>query len=146
MMRKFDTPYVADWFAISLRWIVLVGLVVSLGLSSQLDVKKSWPLVILIFWNLLMTALAGLNVRMTFHRRISLFVDLVLAGAFYYLQGGVQGPAFWAGLLPILTGSIYFELWGAFIAAVLFSAFVVYMGTRVEGQLRSAAIIAALLS
>ena len=26
-MRRFDTPYIADWFAISLRWMVLIGLV-----------------------------------------------------------------------------------------------------------------------
>ena len=26
MLRKYETPYMADWFAISLRWIMLVGL------------------------------------------------------------------------------------------------------------------------
>ncbi len=143
MMRRFDTPYMADWFAISLRWIMLVGLIVSLSLGGQLDITNSWPLGLMIAWNLLMTALAGLNVRMTFHRRISLFVDLVLAGAFYWVQGGIHGPAFWAGLLPILTGSIYFELWGAFIAAVLFGGFVFYASTLEEGQTNIGILIAA---
>jgi signal transduction histidine kinase len=146
MMRKFDTPYMADWFAISLRWIMLVGLIVSLSLGGRLDFSNSWPLGLLIAWNLLMTALAGLNVRMTFHRRISLFMDLLLAGAFYWVQGGIHGPAFWAGLLPILTGSIYFELWGAFIAAVLFAGFVFYTGTLEAGQTSLAATIAAAMS
>ena len=43
-MRKFETPYMADWFAISLRWIMLVGLIISLGLGQQLGVATSWPL------------------------------------------------------------------------------------------------------
>jgi signal transduction histidine kinase len=34
----------------------------------------------------------------------------------------MNGPVIWAGLLPILTGAIYFEWWGALLAAVLFSA------------------------
>lgn len=136
----------ADWFAISLRWIMLVGLVVSLGLDGKLDVYTSWPLGLMIVWNLLMTALAGLNVRMTFHRRISLLMDLLLAGAFYWVQGGIRGPAFWVGFLPILTGSIYFEIWGAFIAAVLFGGFVLYIGIRLEDEMPFAASIAAAMA
>jgi hypothetical protein len=110
MLRKYDAPYMADWFAISLRWITLVGLIVSLGLAGKLGLFISWPLGLLIVWNLAMTAMAGMNARIAYHRFISTLVDLVLAGAFYWVQGGLRGPAVWAGLLPILTGSIYFEL------------------------------------
>jgi signal transduction histidine kinase len=83
---------------------------------------------------------------MTYHRRISMMVDLLLAGAFYWFQGGIRGPAFWAGILPILTGSIYFEIWGAFVAAVLFSGFVVYTAIQAEAQLSFAVTISAFLS
>ena len=134
MLRRYDTPYMADWFAISLRWIFLVGLVVSLGLGGKLEISISWPLGILIFWNLAMTTMAGLNVRMTYHRPISILADLVLAGAFYWMQGGLHGPAFWTGLLPVLTGSIYFELLGALIPALLFSGFMMYMSMQVKGD------------
>ena len=48
MLRKYDTPYMADWFAISLRWIMLVGLIVSLGLGDKLELSISWPLGLLI--------------------------------------------------------------------------------------------------
>ncbi len=144
MMRKFDTPYMADWFAISLRWIMLVGLVVSLGLGGKLQASVSWPLGLMVAWNLAMTALASLNVRMTYHRRISIIVDLVLSGAFFWAQGGLHGPAFWVGLLPILTGSIYFELYGALITASLFSGLVIYTGVQ-EGDLSLAIPIAVTL-
>ena len=125
-MRKFETPYMADWFAISLRWIMLVGLIVSLGLGQKLEIILSWPLGFMIAWNLVMTMLASMNVRMTYHRRISFFVDLVLSGAFFLVQGGLQGPAFWTGLLPILTAAIYYEFFGALTAAALFAIPVLY--------------------
>jgi hypothetical protein len=25
MMQRFDAPYMADWFAITLRWVMLIG-------------------------------------------------------------------------------------------------------------------------
>lgn len=120
-MRTFDTPYIADWYAISLRWLTLLGMIVSLSMGGVLLEAPTWPLGVLILWNMAMTTFAGLNVRITYHRHISLAIDLLMAGAFFWLQGGLQGPVLWAGLLPILTGAIYFELLGALIVAVIFS-------------------------
>ena len=51
-MRTFDTPYVADWYAVSLRWLTLLGMVVSLALGNMLFNVSIWPLVGLILWNL----------------------------------------------------------------------------------------------
>lgn len=135
----------ADWFAISLRWIMLVGMIISLGLAQKIDVPSMWPLGIMIIWNLTMTALASLNVRITYHRRISILIDLVLAGAFFITQGGLRGPAFWVGLLPILTGSIYFELFGALINALLFSGLVFYTGTQAQGDLSLTLVVIGIL-
>ncbi len=132
MLRRFDSPYMADWFAISLRWIILVGLVVSLGLGSKLELSVSWPLGLWIAWNLAMTALAGLNVRITYHRPISILVDLILAGMFYWIQGGLHGPAAWVGILPVLTGSIYFEMTGAVITSLLFAGLTLYSGIKTD--------------
>ena len=128
-MRTFDTPYIADWYAVSLRWLTLLGMVVSLAMGGILFSVAVWPLTGLIFWNMTMTMFAGLNLRMPYHRQISIVIDLLMAGVIFWLQGGVYGPALWAGLLPILTGAIYFELWGALIIATLFSVLeVVSMG------------------
>ena len=133
-MRKFDTPYMADWFAISLRWIMLVGLIVSLGLGQKLEVGITWPLGLMIVWNLAMTAMASLNLRLKLHRRINIAVDLILVGAFFRFQGGLRGPAFWTGLLPILTASIYFEIFGALIVSLLFSSVILYVGFQSNGD------------
>ncbi|MDP2778464.1 MAG: histidine kinase [Anaerolineales bacterium] len=145
-MQKSDTPYLADWFAISLRWIVLVGLIVSLGLAQKIDVVSIWTLAIMLIWNLAMTVLAGLNVRITYLRHISLLVDLILAGAFFLVQGGLRGPAFWTGLLPILTGSIYFAFFGGLIAALLFSGLVFYTGIQVQEDLSLTLVVIGILA
>ncbi len=121
-MRTFETPYAADWFAISLRWAVLLGLIVSLALGGSLTVMRAWPLAIIVVWNLGMTILASLNKRLVYHRQINLAVDLICSGLFFWEQGALAGPASWAGLLAILTGAIYFEFMGAMVAAGLSSA------------------------
>ena len=120
-MRTFNTPYVADWYAVSLRWLTLLGMVVSLSMGGILFSGAVWPLGGLVFWNMTMTMFAGLSSRMKYHRQVSLALDLLITGVFFWWQGGMYGPALWAGLLPIMVGAIYFELWGALFAAGLFS-------------------------
>jgi signal transduction histidine kinase len=120
-MRTFNTPYIADWYAVSLRWLTLLGMVVSLALGGMLIVPAVWPLGVLIFWNMTMTVFAGLNLRLSYHRQISLAIDFLVAGVFFWLQGGIAGPVFWAGLLPVISGAIYFEWGGALIAAASFT-------------------------
>jgi signal transduction histidine kinase len=145
MVRKFETPYMADWFAISFRWIMLVGLIVSLGRGERLDLESSWPLGLLIVWNLANTALTSANVRVRYHRFLNLFADLFLAGAFFWVQGGLHGPAAWSGLLPILTGSIYFEFFGSLVSAILIAAFTIYTGVKFDHDLSFAYGMAALM-
>jgi signal transduction histidine kinase len=120
-MRTFETPYAADWFAISLRWASILGLAVALGLGHALTAVEAWPLAILTLWNMAMTILASMNARLWQHRYINLAVDVVVSAAFFRVQGGLGGPASWAGLLPILTSAIYFELTGALVVAGLFA-------------------------
>jgi signal transduction histidine kinase len=120
-MRTFDTPYVTDWYAVSLRWLALLGMVVSLSIGGTLLETTSWPLVALMVWNMVMSVFAGLNARIAYHRQVSLAVDLFLAGAFFWLQGGLASPALWAGMLPILSGAIYFDFFGGAFVAILFS-------------------------
>ena len=90
--------------------------------DTTLSKAPVWPLIGLVIWNLAMTVFAGLNLRFSYHRQISLAIDFLMAGALFWLQGGLSGPVFWAGLLPILMGAIYFELVGALVIAWLFFA------------------------
>ncbi len=120
-MRTYESPYIADWFAISLRWITLAGVLVSLGLSGGLLLGVAWPIFLLLIWNVAMTFLAALNFRLNYHRQIGIAVDILLAGIFFVQQGGVTGSVAWISILPILTASVYFEFWGAVVVAVSLS-------------------------
>ncbi len=120
-MRKFETPYVADWLAASLRWIVLVGLVISFALHGQLGGLLFWPVVLIFIWNIFISLLAAFSIRAgKYHRQIIFAVDLALAALAFWLQSGFAGAAAWVGLMPILTGAVYFEMWGALAAASFF--------------------------
>ena len=122
MMRRFETPYIADWFAASLRWFAVVGLIISLSLSGQLPSVPISPLLVMLAWNMVLSLLAGISIRAKrYHRQAVLSVDFLLAALFFWIQGGLNGPAAWVGVLPILTGAVYFEVWGAIIIAVLFA-------------------------
>ena len=118
-MRASDSPFIADWFVVSLRWLVLLGLITSLSLGGQLLVLPNVLLIGLAGWNIALTLLAGLNRRLARHREISLGVDLLVAGLYFVLAGGFASPAFWIIVLPLLTAAIYFEVMGAFVSATL---------------------------
>src|SRR5215211_4881007 len=131
-MRRFETPYVADWFAASLRWMVLVGVVIALSLRNQLDALPFWPLTSIFIWNTIMSMLAVFSVRArVFHRQIVLTIDLLLAAVFFWLQSRVGSTPSWVGLIPILTGAVYFEVLGAFIVAPLFALWQTFIGEGV---------------
>src|SRR5688572_24557880 len=131
-MRRFETPYIADWFAASLRWIVLATLVVALAFRGQLNTVPFWPLTAIFVWNTIMSMLAVFSVRARFfHRQIVLIIDVLLAAAFFWLQSRVGSTPSWVGLIPILTGAVYFEAMGAFIVAPLFAIWQTVIGEGV---------------
>ncbi len=121
-MRTYDSPYLADGFAIFLRWVTLIGMLISIGMSGRFSLAAAWPLLLLTLWNLGMTFLVAFSARLSGHRLINVAVDLTLTVAFFLLQGGVVGAATWGMILPILTAAVYFELWGSILVAVLLVA------------------------
>jgi hypothetical protein len=118
-MRSSDTPFVADWFVVSLRWLVLLGLISSLSLGGQLKSGSNVLLIILAIWNIIQTLFAGLSLRLAYHREISLGVDLLVAGLYFSITGGFANPAFWIIILPLLSAALYFNVAVTFIAAVV---------------------------
>jgi len=122
-MRTFESPYISDWFAITLRWLSLIGLTITLTMADQLMFPRNLLLVGLVAWNLILSFIAGINKRMNYHRQISLVFDLIAAGVIFWLQGGFNGSAFWVGILPIFSASIYFELKGAILVGLSMISF-----------------------
>lgn len=117
-MYKSDTPFVADWFVISLRWLVLLGVTISVSISGTLIAWENSVLILLILWNIVLTWLAGLNRRLPNHRIISVLIDLGVSSVFFWFQGGLTGAASWIGILPIISTALYFDLRGALLASL----------------------------
>jgi signal transduction histidine kinase len=119
-MKSSATPYSADWLAVSLRWMFLVAWIAVRFVQQPADVPP-WPIQAILVWNVAMTFLAAVNVRLFFHRYINALTDLVLAALLYWMEAGQGVTAAWVGLLPVLTSAIYFEIAGALLAAAFFS-------------------------
>ena len=118
-MHTSDSPFVTDWFAVSIRWMFLLGLIISLSIGGNLLQLPNILLIALVCWNIILTLLTGLNSRLGFHRQISVGVDVLIAGAYFIMAGGYASPAFWIVFLPLITSAIYFEMSGALISAAL---------------------------
>jgi signal transduction histidine kinase len=118
-MRSSDSPFVIDWFAVSLRWLFLLGMIVSLSLGGKFLALPNLLLIGLVGWNIALTLLTGLNRRLAFQREIGLGIDILFASAYFALVGGFGSPAFWVVFLPVITAALYFGMPGALISAVL---------------------------
>lgn len=130
-MRNSDSPYLADLFAISLRWLVLFGLTISLGTGGALAPptgKIAIPPALIILslpalWNGFVSALAIFNRRLPWHRQINVTLDLLFGMLLYISAGGFASGVFWVAMLPILSAAIYFEARGVIFTVALISLF-----------------------
>jgi signal transduction histidine kinase len=117
-MRTSDSPYVVDWFVVSLRWLVILGLVASLAAGGEM---LAWPNLLLAWlaiWNVALAAIAGTNRRLNHHREISVAVDSVVAVIYFLLMGGIASPSCWVLVLPIFSATLYFDWNGTKVATL----------------------------
>ncbi|MCS7010126.1 MAG: GAF domain-containing sensor histidine kinase [Anaerolineales bacterium] len=114
-MRAAEFPFLADWFAISLRWLTLLGAVVAGAWGGDLFSISNLLLLLLLVWNLGLTLMAGFNVRLPYHRHFSLALDLLLTLSLFALAGGFFSSMWWLGILPVMIGTLYFETRGLLV-------------------------------
>lgn len=112
---------IADWLVISLRWLTLLGLSVSLVPQGQFSVFLMVTLLAAGLWNFALMVLAVLNRRLIAHRRGMVALDLLLANLLLLFGGGMSGGLGWAGLLPIFSAALYFEARGMLVTVLLTS-------------------------
>ncbi len=151
-MRSSSSPYLADLLAISLRWMALFGLTISLGVSGMLTapgnaIPFSLTLLILTLsalWNGFVSVLATFNRRLPWHRPVNLLLDALIAIFLFTETGGLFGPVPWVGLLPLFSAGVYYETRGAFGVALIISLLQIISSFLMQGN-SSQAIPAALL-
>lgn len=122
-MQKAEYPFLADWFSISLRWLILLGITVSLVVAGSMN----WPVTIIILigtiWNIILSTLAIFNIRLGFHRYINTFLDLIFTTLLFFFSGGLLGPLVWVGLMAIFSSAIYFGWKGSLLVALALTIF-----------------------
>jgi signal transduction histidine kinase len=155
-MRNADSPFLADLLAISLRWLVLFGLCISLGVGGVFLPDRSGDssyyftltaLVLPALWNGFVSALAIFNRRLPLHRQINVGLDILFGVALYLATGGLSGAIAWVTLLPLFSGAVYYNARGAFLVAgimSLFQASHAYLVTGGAFQLMAAGVMAAI--
>ncbi|HEY9078306.1 MAG TPA: GAF domain-containing sensor histidine kinase [Anaerolineaceae bacterium] len=112
-MPKSDSPYLADWFAISLRWLCLLGLGISQALVEIPSTLAGATLLAAAIWNLIMTLLAVFNRRLALHRPINTILDCLFSLTMFFATGGLTGPVAWVSMLSICSAAIYYGVWGS---------------------------------
>lgn len=137
-MRFTKVNLSLDRVNILLHWLLLIGGVLVLGVEQSL-----LPQVVVLFiiagaWAVLLTIFSLLNQRLPYHEIANLAVDGILALLFALLVP--YGPAgfLWAGLLPILTGALYFRFQGGAVAA---AAVILLAGIILTLQLGNAGVV-----
>jgi len=109
LVRKSDFPFLADWLAISLRWLAL--LLLTALLYPPAKPLYAAALAFFVAVNIFAIALVVSNRRRKAHRPLNLGFDAAAAAAIFALDG--QQPLFWCGLLPIASAAIYYERRGS---------------------------------
>lgn len=117
-MRTSDSPFLADWFAVSLRWLTLMGFTVSLAIVGALNWITGGIILFSVLWNILVTLLAAQNRRLPNHRIVNVLVDFLTCLALLYQTGGMTGPLSWASVLVIFSGAIYYEWRGSLLVGL----------------------------
>jgi signal transduction histidine kinase len=121
-VRGSDSPYLADWFAVSLRWLTLLGITVGLTLNAPIVTTSMYIILFEAIWNVFITILATLNRRLAFHRPLNLVADITFCLFLFQINGGVFGQIGWCSVLPIFSAAIYYEIRGGFFVGLLLTA------------------------
>jgi signal transduction histidine kinase len=120
-VRKAEFPYLADWFAISLRWFILLGLTIALTANGDFR----WPVVAILMlsaiWNIGMSLMAMFNRRLPAHRVINVSVDGLTFVLLFGFSGGISGSISWVALLTLASAAIYYEFRGSMLLSLILS-------------------------
>lgn len=118
-MQTAEEPFLSDWLVISLRWLVLLGMVIAVALAGELNIIMLAAVLAAIAWNTWASLLAALNQRLPLHKGINILMDWGVALAVFGSTGGMNGPVLWAGLLALLSTAVYYGMKGSLLTSGL---------------------------
>ena len=120
-MKERSTPNLVDWISISLRWLILLGLAIALGVSDSFSLEVILVLLAATLWNIGMSLMVAFNRSLPLQAYWNVAIDLLVAILLYSWSGILGSSVGWAGLLPVTSAALYLRL-GEMLLAVLVSA------------------------
>ncbi len=136
-MRMIESSLLVDRFSISLRWLTLLGLSISLVAQDGIALPLQITIIVFALWNLALTVATFLNQRLVSVRLLVVLLDLIAANLLFYFSGGLEGSLSWAGLLPLFSAAIYFErrgvVWAMLFTEVSLGIQAFLFGTPING-------------
>jgi signal transduction histidine kinase len=118
-MRVSDSVLLADRIAITIRWLSLLGLLTITSRGGLDNSTLSTMFIIAGVWNTLLSLLTLFRRRLPLHRIITVGADLVIAAFVFLFSGNVDGSLLLAGVMPLLSAALYFELLGGLIQSAV---------------------------
>jgi len=138
-----ETRTTTDNLILPLKWLALIGLSLLVGWGNTVSMASITIIALAALWTLFLAFLSVGNKRLVFHAYVSLGLDLVFALLMTGYLSLPGQPFLWSGLLPIITGAVYFGLQGGVFTALI----VVFLeGIIMTVQLGNAEALAALTS
>ena len=113
-----------DWIAVTLRWLVIIGLAVAVAMGEDFSLAISLTFLVAAGVNIGTSLLLIFDRQLPFQHYAGVAVDLVLACLLFYQSGTTQGGAGWAIVLPVMSASLFFGLPGGGVVAILGLLFV----------------------
>ena len=118
-MRNSNLPSNTDWIVTTLRWLILVSIAITLSAGNQMTLPLTVLLLGAALWNVLLTILAALNRPLVASPQVSVAIDMLVGYLLIFLSGGAVGQLVWAGLLPLISASLYLPRRAALIIVAL---------------------------
>jgi len=113
-----ETRNTTDNLVLPFKWLALIGLTLLIGWGNAVSSVSITIVSIAAIWTLILTLLVMGNKRLVFHAYVSLGLDLVFASLMTGYLSSPDNSFVWAGILPIITGAIYFGLQGGVFTAI----------------------------
>ena len=118
MLRR-EITYPEDWLSTTIRWFILIGSAIALGMAGRLPFQILVLLFAATLWNLGLTILAASGRRLVWHAHIVILFDYIIAGLLLFYAATGNWMTFWLGLLPVSSAAYFFGTRGAILSSVL---------------------------
>ncbi len=113
MQPTSTTSLLTNWVSITLRWLTLMGIALSLSFGNRFSMAIGIVIILVAVWNVWLSVwLLAKQQRFT-HKLVLIAVDMLAVYLLFAMSGTLGGGLGWTGILPIITASLMYGLLGA---------------------------------